>query len=571
VQIRNATYADLPRILEIERLSFPQPWSLNSFRRELTLPFSRIIVASQVADGPADAFMCRWLVADELHILNIAVHPAERHSGIGTRLMEEAIGEAKAKRTELINLALYRVLCGITGEAPRRPSRRQVANASVIGCVLLIGGTGLVGWAEQTVDSHLAALIVSSTPLWVTLFDSALRRTVPASPPQVLGMALGVAGVAILTGAGGGSVLRPGAGVVLLLLATLFWSIASSASHLADLPSNAVLTSAIQMTAAGAVFALSDLFVLLVLVALTGTLSTDPNESGPITSLEQAMLGGAPAEERARVFGRYNAVAYLAGALGALAGGGPALFRHLFPALAADQRWLLVFPVVAIACVWLAGGLSARVEADGRAPARPLERSRGTVMRLAALFGLDAFAGGFVVTTFIVYWFDRRFGASPETMGAVLFAGGLIQAGSSMLSGRLAGRIGLLNTMVFTHLPSNVLLAVVPLMPMLPLAIAVLLLRFTLSQMDVPARQAYVVAMVDPAERTAAAAFTNTARYVVRPFGALGAGVAMQAVAVGAPFVIAGCLKAVYDLALYATFRRVPLPGAGGVSPRPSA
>ena len=126
------------------------------------------------------------------------------------------------------------------------------------------------------------------------------------------------------------------------------------------------------MGIAGAVYALTDAFVLLVLVALTGTLSTDPNESGPITSLEQAMLGGAPAEERARVFGRYNAVAYLAGALGALAGGGPALFRHLFPALAADQRWLLVFPVVAIACVWLAGGLSARVEADGRAPARPL-------------------------------------------------------------------------------------------------------------------------------------------------------------------------------------------------------
>lgn len=109
MQIRNATYADLPRILEIERLSFPQPWSLNSFRRELTLPFSRIIVASQVADGPADAFMCRWLVADELHILNIAVHPAERHSGIGTRLMEEAIGEAKAKRTELITLEVRRV------------------------------------------------------------------------------------------------------------------------------------------------------------------------------------------------------------------------------------------------------------------------------------------------------------------------------------------------------------------------------------------------------------------------------------------------------------------------------
>jgi len=310
--------------------------------------------------------------------------------------------------------------------------------------------------------------------------------------------------------------------------------------------------------------------VLLVLVALTGTLSTDPNESGPITSLEQAMLGGAPAEERARVFGRYNAVAYLAGALGALAGGGPDLFRPLFPALPADQRWLLVLPVVAVACVWLAQGLSARVEADGRAPGRPLERSRRTVFRLSSLFGLDAFAGGFVVQTFVVFWFNRRFGASAGFMGAVMFAGGLIQAGSSVLSGRLGSRFGLLNTMVFTHLPSNVLLMLVPLMPSLGLAVAMLLLRFTLSQMDVPARQAYVVAMVDPQERTAAAAFTNTARNVVRPFGAFAAGHAM-AVAMGAPFLIAGALKVVYDLALFATFRRVALPDEGMATPRPSA
>jgi predicted MFS family arabinose efflux permease len=191
-------------------------------------------------------------------------------------------------------------------------------------------------------------------------------------------------------------------------------------------------------------------------------------------------------------------------------------------------------------------------------------------MRLAALFGLDAFAGGFVVSTFVVFWFNRRFGASAELMGAVMFAGGLIQAGSSVLSGRLGSRFGLLNTMVFTHLPSNVLLALVPLMPSLGLAAAMLLLRYTISQMDVPARQAYVVAMVDPQERTAAAAFTNTARYVVRPFGALGAG-SVMGVAMGAPFVIAGALKVVYDLALYATFRRVPLPEEGVATPRPSA
>lgn len=315
------------------------------------------------------------------------------------------------------------------------------------------------------------------------------------------------------------------------------------------------------MGAAGAVYALTDSLPALVGVALTGTLSTDPNESGPITSLEQAMMGGAPARERSRVFGRYNAVAYLAGAIGALAAGGPSALRELAPALPSDQRWLLVFPVVAAACVALAVRLSPATEAPGTRAAAlgPIHRSRPAVTRLAALFGLDAFAGGFVVTTFIVFWFQRRFGVTAATMGLVVFAAGFLQAGSSIVSGRLGARIGLLNTMVFTHLPSNVLLALVPLMPTPGTAIAMLLLRHTLSQMDVPARQAYVVTMVDPDERTAAAAFTNTARYVVRPFGAAGAGVVMQA-AVGAPFVLAGLLKGVYDLLLYRTFRRVPLP-----------
>ncbi len=315
------------------------------------------------------------------------------------------------------------------------------------------------------------------------------------------------------------------------------------------------------MGCAGAVFALTRSLPLLVLAALTGALSTDPNESGPITSIEQAMLGGAPPAARARVFGRYNAVAYLAGAVGSLAAGGPAIFRHLYPSLPADQRWLLVFPVLAIVCAVLASRLSDRVESVlAKRPGRPLERSKGTVGRLATLFGLDSFAGGFIVQTFMVFWFGRKFGASLELMGLVFFVAGLLQAGSSIAAGRLAGRIGLLNTMVFTHLPSNVLLVLVPFMPSLGLAIAVLLLRFALSQMDVPARQAYVVAMVDPEERTAAAAFTNTSRYMTRPFGALGAGVLMEQVAIGAPFVVAGALKIVYDLLLYTTFRRVPVP-----------
>jgi len=318
------------------------------------------------------------------------------------------------------------------------------------------------------------------------------------------------------------------------------------------------------MGVAGTVFAETRSLPFLVLAALTGTLSTDPNESGPITSLEQAMMGGAPAAMRARVFGRYNAVAYLAGAIGALAAGGPDAFRGLVPALPADQRWLLAFPALALVCVALASRLSDGVEASG-GPSRivrhrPLDRSKRTVIRLAALFGMDSFAGGFIVQTFIVFWFGRKFGASPASMGLVFFVAGLLQAGSSIVSGRLASRIGLLNTMVFTHLPSNALLALVPFMPTLGWAVAVLLARYALSQMDVPARQAYVVAMVDPEERTAAAAFTNTARYVTRPFGALGAGALMERVALGSPFVVAGVLKIAYDVLPYATFRKVPLP-----------
>ena len=328
------------------------------------------------------------------------------------------------------------------------------------------------------------------------------------------------------------------------------------------------------MGLAGATFALTDSVWLLVVAALTGTLSTDPNESGPMTTLEQAMMASAPPVARVRVFGRYNAVAYLAGAAGALLAALPGLLRGVWPAAPADQQWLLAFPLLACGAAMLAIQLSDSVEppAAGRdrgaaAPANghPAGRSprpgrvSPLVHRLAALFALDAFAGGFIVQAFIVFWFGRAFGTSAATMGAVFFAAGLLQAGSSVLAGRLAGRIGLLPTMVFTHLPSNVLLCLIPLAGSLPVAIGLLLVRATLSQMDVPTRQAYVVSVVEPAERTAAAAYTNSARYLVRPVGAALAGSVMGGIGLAAPFLLAGGLKIVYDLALWRSCRRVTL------------
>jgi predicted MFS family arabinose efflux permease len=308
------------------------------------------------------------------------------------------------------------------------------------------------------------------------------------------------------------------------------------------------------MAVAGTVFALTNWLPALLLAALTGTVSTDVVESGPFTSLEQAMLphvGG----ETTRLFGTYNTVATLAGSLGAL-----------IALVGSSPRWLLAYPLAAAAGLLAASRLSPAVEQGHELeeePLPPLHRSRGIVMRLSALFALDSFGGGFVPQTFIAYLFVRKYGASPQTLAVVFFAIGILQALSFQGAVWLAGRIGLLRTMVFTHLPSNVLLAAVAFAPNLPSAIVLLLARFLLSQADVPARQAYVVAVVEPSERTAAAAYTNTARYVTRPAAPLLAGAALRG-ALGAPFVIAGALKSVYDIGLFILFRNVEVEGEHG-------
>jgi predicted MFS family arabinose efflux permease len=318
------------------------------------------------------------------------------------------------------------------------------------------------------------------------------------------------------------------------------------------------------MAVAGSTLALTSWVPALVLVSLSGTISPDVVESGPFTSLEQAMLPRTTDGDSTRLFGTYNTVATLAGSAGALAAGAPTLARHLLPSLGSSQHWLLAYPVCALLALPLAARLSSRVEADpaaGHGPARPVVRSRRIVRRMAALFALDSFGGGFVVQTFIAFWFARRYHASPELLGTLFFAVGLLQAGSFQVAVRIAERIGLLRTMVFTHLPSNLLLAAVAFAPNLPVAVGLLLGRFALAQMDVPPRQAYVMAVVDPAERTAAAAYTNSARYAARPFAPPIAGALLQTTFLGAPFLVAGALKCAYDVGFYLLFRRVPLAG----------
>jgi len=317
------------------------------------------------------------------------------------------------------------------------------------------------------------------------------------------------------------------------------------------------------LAGAGAAFAVSRNLVVLVAVGLTGTLSTDIIDNGPFTSLEQAMLATDLAgRERLRGFGLYNAVAAAAGSLGALAAGGPALLRRYIPALPADQRFFLVFVPIALAGAAVAWTLSPGVEAtpavQHSAHVR-LGRSRPAVIRLAALFATDSFGGGFVVQSFIAYWFAARFHTSIGMLGLVFFAIGILQTLSFVAATALAERFGLLSTMVFTHLPSNLLLAAIGFAPNLAVGLTLLVARSSLSSMDVPTRQAYVMGLVEPQERTAAAGYTNTARYLARPLGPVLAG-AGQGLFVGLPFVLAGGIKAGYDLALWRWFRTVELP-----------
>lgn len=315
------------------------------------------------------------------------------------------------------------------------------------------------------------------------------------------------------------------------------------------------------MVGAGLPFALSGSFWVLLVAATLGVISPSGNEVGPFLALEQAALAQVvPEARRTATFAWYNLSGSFATAAGALAGGGAAQLLQA-------SGWTPLASYCALLVAYAAAGLflgavllrlSPAIEAIPSAVASRfgLHRSTGVVARLSGLFALDAFAGGLVIQSFLAYWFHRRFGAAPATLGAIFFAANLLAGLSSLYAVRLAGRIGLIRTMVVTHIPSNVLLILVPLMPTLPLAIAMLLLRFSISQMDVPTRQAYLMQAVAPDERSAAAGITGIARTAGASLSPALAGALLAAPGLGAvPFLLAGGLKIAYDLLLYRGFR----------------
>ena len=322
-----------------------------------------------------------------------------------------------------------------------------------------------------------------------------------------------------------------------------------------------LIVGAVLMVAAGLVFGFTTRLWVLVVAGTIGVISPSGQEVGPFLSIEQAALSQVVVDRnRTDVFAWYTLAGSLATALGALAAG---IATH-----ALQTSWAPVDSYRAIVVAYAAIGIALAVMFTRLTPASEarathisligVHRSRGVVLKLSALFALDSFGGGFVVQSLAAYWFYLRFGVDPQTLGALFFGANVLAGISALLASRIANRIGLINTMVLTHLPSNVLLILIPLMPTLPLAALMLLVRFSISQMDVPTRQSYVMAVVDPDERSAASGITGVARTTGAALSPLFAGLLFaQPSLISAPFFIAGSLKIAYDLLLFRAFRAV--------------
>jgi len=331
-----------------------------------------------------------------------------------------------------------------------------------------------------------------------------------------------------------------------------------------------LIIGALLMLGAGVVFILTENIIVLMAAAIIGVISPSGNEIGPFLSVEQAGLTSLISnEKRTKVFAWYNLVGSFATATGALAGGWLAEFLQAGGRSALDAyRFVLIgYGLGGLILFLLFLALSRQVEVvpvqGAEFPRRVLglHRSRNVVLKLSALFALDAFAGGLIVQSMIAYWFHIKFGIESGLLGSIFFGANILAGISALLAVKVAEKIGLINTMVFTHIPSNILLILVPLMPNLPLAIGLLLLRFSISQMDVPTRQSYTMAVVAPDERSAASGVTAIARSVGASLSPALTGVFFSVpVLFNMPFFLTGGLKIVYDLLLFREFRMVKPP-----------
>ena len=329
-----------------------------------------------------------------------------------------------------------------------------------------------------------------------------------------------------------------------------------------------LLFGALLMTGAGIAFVMTQNYILLILAAILGVISPADKDIGPFLSVEQASLTHLISnEKRTQIFAWYNLAGSFASAMGALVGGW--LAQNLI-----DVGHPRLFAYVVIIAGYAVGGvilfvlflnLSPHIEVtkqtDQIKRVLGLHRSRNMVFKLSSLFALDAFAGGLLVQSFLAYWFHVKFGVETGILGSIFFGANILAGVSALLAVRIARKFGLINTMVFTHIPSSILLMLIPWMPTLWLAVVLLLLRFSISQMDVPTRQSYTMAVVAPDERSAAAGVTAIARSVGSAVSPALTGLFFSIPALfNLPFFLCGGLKIIYDLLLFREFRAVTPP-----------
>lgn len=324
------------------------------------------------------------------------------------------------------------------------------------------------------------------------------------------------------------------------------------------------------MSVSGAIFLVTNNYIALIVAALIGTINVTGSETGAFLSIEQAILPQTVKDlkKRTTVFSLYNMVGTFAMSAGVLLSGLPEILQQFYGLNQVEsiKPLFLLYSLLAIAVIAIYFMLSKKIELEVNNQNKEKrssvlsQKSKGIVAKLSALFAVDSFAGGFVIQSIVSYWFFTKFDTDLPTLALIFSIAGVLTAFSFFVATKIAGRIGLINTMVFTHIASNILLVLVAFAPTFPMALGLYLARMSLSQMDVPTRQSYLVAIVREEERTAAVGITNTSRNIAQAVSPSITGIIIQSLWLSAPFVIGGVLKIVYDLGLFINFRKIRPP-----------
>jgi MFS family permease len=324
------------------------------------------------------------------------------------------------------------------------------------------------------------------------------------------------------------------------------------------------------MMMSSVIFFVTDNYVALVIAALVGTINVTGSEVGAFLSLEQALLPKTVNDVKKRnlIFAIYNTVGTFAMSAGVLLSGLPSILQQYygFDQISSIKSLFLIYAACAIVVLVIYLVLSKNIEVkedvtkSGFSIKDLSPKSRGIITKMSSLFAVDSFGGGFVIQSIVSYWFYTRFGADLSTLSYIFAIAGILTAISFMASARLASKIGLINTMVFTHIPSNILMIVLAFAPTFSIAISIYFARMSLSQMDVPTRQSYLMGIVSENERIPAAAITNTSRNISQAISPSLSGIIISALSLSAPFVFGGVLKIVYDVGMFFSFRKIKPP-----------